>query len=89
MATHNLDDSVNEYFEFSIGGNTYRFRQPNTEESYQFNKLKDEPPDKIQAFLFTFITPVSADAPPFPSVAKKMILPQWRNFNAMLMAEFK
>lgn len=87
---HNLDESVQEYFEFSVGGHTYRFRQLNTEDSYRYNDMKETAKrEDLEAFLYSFITPVGKDSPPFPEVAKKMILPQWRNFNKMIEAEFK
>lgn len=90
MATplYNLDENIYEYFEFIVKGHRYKFRQLNTEELKELQTLaKGNDEDKIQEYLFQFITKVDADTPEFPEIAKKMITKQWIKFRKMLVSE--
>lgn len=88
--TFNLDDGAVEYFEFTLFGKKYKFRYPNTEEFEIISKLKENEDDKgLQDFLYPFITPIDDDAPDFKEAEKKMLPPHLRNFNEMVMEEFR
>lgn len=92
---YNLDENVAEYFEFSVFGQVYKFRQPNSEEmekmksiSEDEKKSKEERSKEADEYLWSFITPKEEDAKPFSEVAKTMIAPQLRNFKKMIESEF-
>jgi hypothetical protein len=84
---HNLDESVQEYFEFIVKGHNYRFRHMNTEE---MEAWKDVESDDVKAkeYLYSFISKVNADSPEFSEVAKTMITPHWLAFKKMVQVEF-
>lgn len=84
---HNLDE-VQEYFEFIVGGHTYRFRFFNTEETEEMQKFVNDD-QKTKEFLFKFITKKDETSPDFSEVSKKMTVPQWIKFRKMLEVEFK
>jgi hypothetical protein len=84
---HNLDDSVDEYFEFILKGHKYKFRHLNTEEMQDFIKLKDDE-EKAKKELFKFIEPVDSKDPSFEEVSKTMLVPHWKKFYEMIQVEF-
>ena len=86
MAIHNLDDQVQEYFDFTVLGNKYRFRHMTTDEVDEWSKLSD--PQKSKEYLFKFIDKVDQNSPDFSEISKKMITPHWLHFNAMVKVEF-
>lgn len=86
-SNYNLDDSIQEYFTFTIGGHNYRFRHMNTEEVETLKGLEGDE-DKSRAFLYDFISTEDEKAPAFPEVAKTMIVPHWIKFRKMLQTEF-
>lgn len=83
---YNLDEGIQEYFEFIIKGNKYKFRHLNTEEMEKFRVISEDE-EKAKTFLYDFISKESDEAPDFSEVAKKMITPQWVKFRKMLLAE--
>lgn len=87
--THNLDEGIVEYFEFVLFGHSYKFKQPSTEEIDELVSVKDDPEkiDQLKEFFYKFITPASEGAESFAVVAKKMTIPHWKRFNAMVAAE--
>jgi hypothetical protein len=82
---HNLDEGIQEHFEFTVKGHKYKFRHLNTEEMEQIAKL-DTDNEKAKQYLYTFITKVD-EGPEFSDVSKQMIAPQWRKFHDMIKAE--
>ena len=82
---HNLDD-VQEYFEFIVSGCTYRFRHMTSEEIDQLNKLGEDR-EKVNDFMYSFITKADETSPDFKEVAKKMTSPKWAKFTVMLKEE--
>jgi hypothetical protein len=86
---HDLDEGLVEYFDFKLFGHTYRFKQLNTEEVKEMTAMgSDETGDKLQEYLYRFITPVSPNAPEFMEISKKMTLPHLKKFNQMIKQEF-
>ncbi len=95
---HNLDDGVQEYFEFIVKGHTYQFRQPNTEELDEIRvatspitedmdeKAVEAKSEESREALFKFITPVG-EAPEFKETVKQMTVPHWNRFNKMVAVE--
>jgi len=89
MKIHNLDEGVQEYFDFIVGGFKYRFRHLNTEESEELKELEKAGDDsKVKKFLYNFISQVDEKAPKFSETAKKMIGPQWVRFRKMIEEEY-
>lgn len=84
---HDLDDGVIEYFDFKLFGNTYRFKHLNTEEVEVIKSFGGDG-DKIQTYLYKFITPVDKDIPEFSEVSKKMTIPHLQKFQKMIKSEF-
>lgn len=82
---HNLDEGVQEYFEFSVKGHVYRFRHLNTEEVHELMKLSGE---ELEKHIYQFITKVNPESPDFTEISKKMITPEWANFKKMITSEF-
>lgn len=89
MADHNynLDEGIQEYFEFTVKGHSYKFRFLTTEEAEKIKELKDDEKGIVE-YLYKFIDPVSENAPPFVEIAKKMTIPHMIAFNKMVMTEF-
>lgn len=85
---YNLDDAT-EFFEFTLKGNKYKMRYPTTEEveKAQKDQGKDQDPQKIQEWMFSFIEPVD-DAPDFKGELKKSSVKVLTRFNQMIEAEF-
>lgn len=82
----NLDDGVEEKFTFTVLGNTYDFKYPNTEELEEFGKFAKEDSKKLFETLLKFITPVG-NSESFDIVQKKMLSPHVIKFNRMIMEE--
>lgn len=83
---YNLDEGIQEYFEFIIKGNKYKFRHLNTEEMEKFRDVAEDE-EKAKTFLFDFISKENEDSPDFSEIAKQMIAPQWIKFRKMLFSE--
>ena len=86
MTIHNLDEGIQEYFEFIVKGHTYRFRQLNTEEIEDIAKVDFEKED-ARKYLYRFISKVDPKSPDFEAIANKMIAPQWVKFQEMIKVE--
>lgn len=87
MKIHNLDESVNEYFEFIVRGYKYKFNHPNTEQLDELRKLGNDE-EKSRQFLFKFIEKIDPKAPNFKDISKSMIAPHWVLFKKMMISEF-
>ena len=59
---HNLDEQVQEYFEFIVKGHKYKFRHMTTEEIEELRKIEDNE-EKSKEFLYSFITKEEETAP--------------------------
>ncbi len=86
---HNLDESVQEYFDFIVKGHTYRFRHMNTVEAEEMKKIEAKGDEKKQTkYLYKFITPIEEKSPSFEEISKQMIAPQWIKFRKMVTEEY-
>jgi bifunctional DNA-binding transcriptional regulator/antitoxin component of YhaV-PrlF toxin-antitoxin module len=99
MSTYNLNDNVNDSFEFEVGGHKYIMRYPLVEELDEIrevakeNKKLREKGDKdkgeeLQAKLYSFISPEKEDSPSIDQVLKKQNVKVMMNFNTMFFTEF-
>lgn len=92
--SYNLDQSVNgsEYFEFTLGGNQYRFTYPTTEELQNLAGLvtEDGKPDLTaqSQSLNRFIAPVDPNAPGIEDALKHARVPAMKAFRNMVATEF-
>lgn len=84
---HNLDDNLQEHFDFIANGNTYRFTHPTSEEWSDFTKVADDN-EKALEFLGKFIKPVNDNSPSFAETYKTLRISQLKNFKKMLEDEF-
>lgn len=85
---HNLDEGVQEYFEFILKGHKYRFAHLNTEQLEELQKISDSDEDKQKDFFYKFITKVDDSSPDFADISKQMIAPHWIRFRKMVETEF-
>lgn len=83
---YNLDEGVNEYFEFSVRGHVYKFRYMTVEEIEKMQTLTNN--NDIMDYVFTFISKVDEKSPEFATIAKKFTPPQLKNFKDMIVAQF-
>jgi hypothetical protein len=83
----NLDDSVTEYFDFIVGGHTYRFRHLTVDEITAFKNLGDDN-EKTMAYIASFVSPITQGAPEFSETLSKMIVPKLKKFMQMIKEEF-
>lgn len=87
---YNLDDSVTEYFEFMVLGIKYKFKYMTTEEVEKIQEFaKNKEDKKIKEYMMEFIENVVPSQPSFEKTSKKMLTSHWKNFNEMIVAEFK
>lgn len=99
MSSYNLTDNVKEDFEFTISGVVYKMRYPLVEELETVQQMVEEnnrlekdgkEPDneRIQKFMYDFITPVDATSPSVEEILKKQNVKVLQNFNTMFKTEF-
>jgi len=101
MSNYNLTDNVNDSFEFSISGLTYKVMYPLVEEleamqetskQIETKKAKGEDTTKLeeksQDWMYGFITPVSENAPAIKDTLNKQNFKVMQNFNTMFKTEF-
>lgn len=86
LSSYNLDDGVNEYFEFIVKGNTYRFKYPTTEEMEGLRKIEGDD-EKATGFLLNFINKVDEKSPDFKDIQKQMTVAHWVKFREMITKE--
>jgi len=84
---HNLDEQVEEHFEFIVKGHRYRFRHMNTEELEHLKEIEDDD-EKTKKYFYSFISAIDKKSPNWESISKKMIVPQLRKFTEMIKVEF-
>ena len=84
---HNLDENVNEYFDFQVKGFTYRFRHMTMEEIEKMKEYENDE-QKTRQYLFNFISKVDETSPDFIETSKLMTVPHWIAFREMIKAEF-
>lgn len=82
----NLDENVQESFDFIVNGHTYKFVQPTTEEVDLIIKMDDS--EKVKTEICKYISPVSEGAPEFRVTLSQMIIPKFRKFMEMIKTEF-
>lgn len=84
VAVRNLDDGVQESFDFIVNGHTYRFTHMTTSELEAMQGLEAT---KIKDYICKFVSPVSEGAPEFAETLKNMIAPKLRLFMEMIKTE--
>lgn len=96
---YNLNDNVNDYFEFEVGGYTYKMLYPTMEQVEKLQALITESEEKkasgektddqaITEWMYDFITPLDADSPSISEIMGKQNIRVMRNFNTMFITEF-
>lgn len=91
--SYNLDTADNqpESFDFILGGNTYHFRYPTTEEVAELAKLRqaDGTPDadQIMKAVYAFISPADQSAPSVEEALNKSRIQKFREFQHMMIVE--
>ena len=93
MSQYNLNDNVKDSFEFSLDGHNYIMRYPTLEESEDMQSIVEEAKAdndsrKMMATMYKFIDSVDG-APAIDKVLPKQNMMVIRNFNKMIIAEFK
>lgn len=91
--SYNLDnnDNESESFDFVLGGNTYSFRYPTTEEVTELTKFKQPNgmPDveKMMGYIYDFITPATEGAPSIKDAMNKSRIQKFKAFQQMMIDE--
>ncbi len=89
MTTHNLNDNVNDSFEFELNANKYVMRYPTLEEIQKLQDIIKEYPDddqKVMEFIYGYITgPEGADD--ISKTLPKQNIRVIQNFNKMIKLE--
>lgn len=93
MSTYNLNDNVQDYFEFILGGHTYKMKYPTVEETENIQKLlseakEDSDSTEILSQMYQFISSDDEKAPPIAEALKKQNIKVIQNFNEMIKTEF-
>ncbi len=99
--SYNLSDNVNDSFNFSIKGMEYSMRYPLVSEIEElqtktkaFEKRKADGKDvtkeekEIENFMYSFVSPTTADAPPIKELLEKQNIKVMQNFQTMFKTEF-
>ena len=97
---YNLTDNVNDGFNFDVRGKVFFMKYPTTEEIEELNRMTEESKSsakdgevsleenqKVQEYMYSFITPVDHDTP-IRDAMKTENLKVLQRFNAMVKAEF-
>lgn len=83
--TYNLDENIAEYFEFIVGGNTYKMKYPTTDELEVIQKIKDQ--TKQGEAMLDFISVVTEGAPDILTAMKDKNVQVTKRFRDMIAAE--
>lgn len=84
---HNLDENTNDYFKFILGGVTFNFRYPTTEEVEQARTLDTDSTKDLLKWVSRFITRADNKKYDFAKMYKGMNIKTARAFNKMVKAE--
>lgn len=90
--SYNLNDNVQESFEFTLNGHTYEMKYPTIEETEQFQAIfkkaqEQESSDEVMAEMYKFISSKDEKAPPIGEIMKKQNVKVLHNFTEMIKAE--
>ena len=93
MSAYNLNDNVQDSFEFILGGHTYKMRYPTVEETEAVQEVlqkakESEDTSEILKQMYQFISSDDKDAPDIADALKKQNIKVIKNFNEMIKAEF-
>ena len=93
MSTYNLNDNVQESFEFVLGGHTYKMKYPTVEETESVQKVLKEAEgsddtSSVLEQMYQFISTDDKDAPAIAEALKKQNIKVIQNFNEMIKTEF-
>lgn len=83
--TYDLDKETPEFFEFIVGGNTYKMVYPTSEQIEEIRNLKNEK-ERGEKTL-AFITPVTENAPDIEEALKKKNIKAYQKFYEMIETE--
>lgn len=92
MSTYNLNDDVNDKFQFELAGHLYDFRYPTVEESESIQAVikKAQETDDTQAVLneiYQYITSEDSKTPKIDEILPKQNIKVLRNFTEMIKVE--
>lgn len=88
--SYNLNDNVNESFDFELGGSKYTMRYPTLEEIEKLQKILENNPDnndKMMEFMYSYISEQDG-ASPIQKVLPKQNIRVIKNFTEMIKSEF-
>lgn len=87
--SYNLNDNVNDSFDFELGGKKYTMTYPTLEDIDKLQKIIQDNPDdndKMMEFLYSYIT--SKDGEDIKNVLPKQNIRVIQNFTKMVKTEF-
>ena len=83
--SYNLDENINEYFEFTLGGNVYKMKYPTTKELEDIQKIKE--PEEQGEKMLAFISAVTDGAPDILEAMKDKNTQVTKRFRKMIATE--
>ena len=89
--SYNLNENVDEYFDFQINGNIYRMRYPTSEEIRKAQPVETTEAlneGNITGWLHALITPQTEDAQDIEVALQNSNIKVIKNFNHMVASEF-
>lgn len=87
---YNLNDNVNDNFEFELNGQKYKMRYPTLEETEALGKIIQANPgndDKMMEFVYSYIT-AQGGAPDIQELLPKQNIRIVHNMGNMIRKEF-
>jgi hypothetical protein len=84
--SYNLDEQIEESFEFTLAGHNYQMKYPTTEEILAASKIKGE--EAQMEWMYGFITSSDEAAPLIKDVLGKVNVKKLQRFNEMVKTEF-
>lgn len=82
-----LDEGVEEYIPFSVKGNNYLFRQPNTEELRELIALEGKSSEMFIDVTSKFVSKADESALEWEEMKKQLLAPHWVHFRDMILTE--
>lgn len=86
-AIYNIDEQVEEFFNFIVCGVEFQFQQMTIDELTRLEKIDTKDFPNFADFFSEFIKPVDPKGPSFKEISGKMTAAKWVAFSKMIKAK--
>lgn len=86
MPSYNLDEDLQEGFDFILGGHEYKMRYPTLEEVQEAQKIKED--SEQLDWVYSYISTGDKSAPAFADAIKTVNTKTVKKFGEMVKEEF-